>query len=492
MSFDLSRHLSDARIAAGAAIIEASTGTKYTYSDLMAMSRSAALAIQEGSPGQTIGILSENSTRAVAALLGIILSGNVAVPLDTGLNKAALDRIIKHSRIKSMFYSERFANTAKRLEKRPAKLRLSDVNITPPSGGNPWYVQPVAKRPAAIFYTSGTSGTPLGALLSYGNITENALSVISRVGIKNTDTGHLVLPLHYIFGFSFLLTHLIQGACVVIDNGFMYPPQVLNNIDRYHSTVFAGVSSHYAILISHGGFLKKRLPYLKKLLQAGDTLPPEIRVKITSSLKDKRLYLMYGLTEASPRVTCLDPKLSAKKSGSVGKPLDKVSTRIVDEIGNTVRTGVTGILTIKGPGVMLGYWRNAALTRKCIRNGWLITDDLASMDKEGDIFIHGRKGRVVKSGGIKVDLNKLEKIISSLKSVLNVRAVPYPDKVFGKRIVLYVQRASASLTAVLVKKLLSEYVPFNKISVSVQFGNIPVKNTGKIDHERLVPNEKMS
>jgi len=153
---------------------------------------------------------------------------------------------------------------------------------------------------SSIIYTSGTTGDPLGVLLSHRNILSNSRSIVKYSGISGRDSVCCVLPFYYIYGLSLLFSHFMVGGTVVIENGFMYPNTVLDTIEKLQTTGFAGVSSHYAMLLGLSGLRTRRLPSLRYFMQAGDSMPPRTTRELIRLFPKKRLYLMYGLTEASP------------------------------------------------------------------------------------------------------------------------------------------------------------------------------------------------
>ena len=372
------------------ALIEAgSGGDSVTYGELARRvdEKARELSSLGFKKGQRFGILSKNSIAFAEVFFAVSRAGGVAVPLSCGLNSGRIMKIARHAGISGLYTGKGLGregiSVAKALQ---VKVLHSGVR---------------ENALAAIIYTSGTTGEPLGVCLSHKNLISNAKSVAGYVRLSASDSVCCVLPFYYIYGLSVLLSHIFAGAAVVLDNRFMYPNTVLDSIEKFRVTGFAGVSSHYSILLGKSGLTKRKLPSVRYFMQAGDKMPEGLVKKLLSAFPEKKIYLMYGQTEASPRLTYLDPQLVMKKPGSVGKALAGIRIKVIDEKGRECAIGEEGEIAARGDNVMLGYWKNKKETGKALRNGWLYTGDLGYKDKDGDLFITGRKKRFVKVGGVK-------------------------------------------------------------------------------------------
>ena len=160
---------------------------------------------------------------------------------------------------------------------------------------------------AVIIYTSGTTGRPKGVMLSHANISANADSIIEYLRLTAEDKIMVILPFYYSYGMSLLTTHIKVGAAMVIDNRFLYPNTVLENMIKEEVTGFAGVPSHYNILIKKSALREFKLPKLRYVTQAGGAMAPVMIKEFIEFFPQVKFHVMYGQTEASARLTYLEP-----------------------------------------------------------------------------------------------------------------------------------------------------------------------------------------
>ena len=186
---------------------------------------------------------------------------------------------------------------------------------------------------AAIIYTSGSTGEPRGVMLTHRNFVANARSIVSYLDLTERDRVMCVLPFYYVYGLSLLHTHLAVGGSVVIDNRFVYPNVVLRAMQEHAVTGFAGVPSTFALLLHRSELDSTPLPALRYVTQAGGAMPASRIQEWLARGPQVPFYVMYGATEASARLTFLDPARLRDKPGSIGKAIPNVEIRIVKDDG---------------------------------------------------------------------------------------------------------------------------------------------------------------
>jgi acyl-CoA synthetase (AMP-forming)/AMP-acid ligase II len=291
---------------------------------------------------------------------------------------------------------------------------------------------------AVLWATSGSTGVPRFVMISHGNLTANTEAIIRSQHLGNDERAMLILPLNYCFGASVYHTHLHQGGGVVFDCRFMFPDKVLRAIDRYGCTTFAGVPTVYNILLRRSNIRSIAMPSLRRFLQAGGALAPQRIREMQAAVPMAKFYVMYGQTEAAPRISCLDPERLDEKLGSAGRPLDNLTVRIVDENERDLPTGSVGEILVKGPSISSGYLNDPAESRRVFRDGWLRTGDVGHLDEDGYIWIHGRKTAFVKVRGVRVSFAEVEAAVAAMPGVYECAAGAVLHEETGEALVLWI------------------------------------------------------
>jgi len=315
----------------------------------------------------------------------------------------------------------------------PCELVVGDAAVDGPAA------PPVETGPddlALILYTSGSTGTPRGVTLTHGNLVANTEQILAYLELTPRDSVLCVLPFHYSFGNSLLLTHVRCGGRVVIDNRFAFPQKVLETLARERCTGFSGVPSHYAILASRTDFLTRRWPGLRYLTQAGGAMAPALTRRIHAALPaDVKLIVMYGQTEGSARLAWLPPEHLPEKIGSIGRGIPGVSLTVRRPDGSECDVGEVGEIVAAGPNIMRGYWNDPEETARVLHPDGLHTGDLAYRDADGFLFIVDRVKNMIKAGANRVSPRQIEDVILELPEVAEAAVIGVPDELLGEAIV---------------------------------------------------------
>jgi acyl-CoA synthetase (AMP-forming)/AMP-acid ligase II len=336
---------------------------------------------------------------------------------------------------------------------------------------------------AVLVATSGSTGTPRFVMVSHANLTANTEAIVRSQNLLRDERAMLILPLSYCFGASVLHSHLYQGGGVVFDSRFMFPDKVLHAIKKYQCTTFAGVPTVYNILLRRSNLRSIPMPSLRRFLQAGGPLAPQQVAEMRDSVPTAKFYVMYGQTEATARISCLDPESLEEKLGSAGRPLDNLSVRIVDEEGRDLPTGQTGEVMVSGPSITLGYLDEPEESRRKFQDGWLRTGDLGHVDTAGYIWIDGRKANFLKIRGVRVSFAEVEARVASLAGVSEcaVAAVAHPEA--GEALALYiVPDKGAGEIVEKVRRSLPTYWTCESITI---VSHIPKTARGKVSRGDL-------
>ena len=425
---------------------------EYTYFDLkIAVNRIAKELLACGiQPHDRVALLEENSLFWVASYLAIMKIGAVAVLFPTTFLPEEIHKMERFIKCQAVCVKKRFS--------RKFSDALADIphhileDVLTPSGASPQVEEvetvPVDLDQDAVFnLTSGTTADPRVVRVSHRNIQANAESIIEYLHLNATDRIMVILPFFYCFGASLLHTHLRVGGSAVLCNTFAYPETVLDRIEETQPTGLAGVPSTYQILLRNSSFPERKLTSLTKVQQAGGKLQPVLIQELMATLPHADIYVMYGQTEATARLSYLPPGLLETKLGSIGKGIPGVELTVLNNSGDPVKPGDVGEILAKGDNVCLGYLDNPEATNKKFVNGTLYTGDLATVDEDGFIYVVDRKSDFIKSFGHRISSQQIESYILELPEIVNAAAIGVPEPTKGEAIkVFVVLRQNSQLT----------------------------------------------
>jgi acyl-CoA synthetase (AMP-forming)/AMP-acid ligase II len=365
--------------------------------------------------------------------LGAMYAGLVAVPLDERAVKDSAEMLLKATEAKALWTEAGIGDvwTNHGCIYLQGELAKEPIKFVPPAACE-------SSDLAALMATSGSTGVPRFVMVSHGNLIANTEAIVRSQRLANDERAMLILPVSYCFGASVMHTHLYQGGSVVFDRRFMFPDKVLQAVAQFACTTFAGVPTVYNVLLRRSNIRQIAMPSLRRFLQAGGGLPAQRISEMRAAFPSIDFYVMYGQTEATARISCMEPERWEEKRGSVGRPLDNLAVSIVDENGNAMQRGQVGELLAKGPSICSGYLNNPQETHRVYRDGWLHTGDLARQDEEGYIWIEGRKGSFLKMRGMRVSFPEVEAKVTGIPGVYEcaARAVQHPEA--GEALVLLI------------------------------------------------------
>jgi len=286
----------------------------------------------------------------------------------------------------------------------------------------------------AIFYTSGTTGFPKGAMLSSRNLLSTVTLSVRMLRLGRRDFGVMALPVAHIFGFTTgIVGGFYSGASGYLMR-FFDPEKVLRTIEERRATLFLGVPAMYNIMLQFRPE-KYDLSSIRYWLSGADAMPVE-HIKRLESLGG-RFIEGYGLVETSPIIS-VNPYF-ARRVGSVGIPVPGVKVRVMDEGGGLLGRGKPGEFVVRGPNVMKGYWGDEERTRQAFAHGWFHTGDIGYRDRLGYLHFVDREKDVVKVGGYSVFSREVEEEILENPKVHEVAIVGMPHPTKGELPVAFIQ-----------------------------------------------------
>jgi long-chain acyl-CoA synthetase len=484
-------------------------GRRYTYRDINSRAEGVAgwLGRHNVRTGARVAILLQNSIEYVVGYYGVLKAGAVAVPLNFALKPEPLRRILEEvdpaAAITSREHERDLAEAIGAMGRGGTEIQavlVRDKTFSWPSATFPvvgWEhaalpeeqgARPMEPDPsllASIVYTSGSTGSPKGVMLTHGNLVSNTLSIVEYLRLDENDIQMVVLPFYYVMGKSLLNTHFAVGATVVASNRFAYPASVLEQMVAESVTGFSGVPSTYEFLLHRSPLAayRDRLSSLRYCSQAGGHMASATKEKLLQALPGHtKLYVMYGATEAAARLTYVDPEILGRRIDSIGKPIPGVTVKVVDEAGREVAPGVTGELVAQGPNIMKGYWRDPEATRRVLDGDGYHTGDLGYRDEDGYLYVTGRKDNLLKVGGHRIDPAEIEAVLLETEKLAEVAVFGVPDSLMGQKIVaLAVPTHRDTEKREILLSCLAK-LPRHKIPSEIRFTEaLPRNSHGKID-----------
>lgn len=475
----------------------------WTYAQLAAASDvvRSALASRRLEQGDRVAVLVRNSPHYAAVYYGILASRCCAIPLNAQERAAVLARQLEHCGARLLIVERGHPE----YQALAAAVAGSNIGIAPIGvdddeggldrliaelgGGGPTStdLNPQPGDLAAMIYTSGTTGRPKGVMLSHGNLAANADAIISYLKMTPTDRGLCVLPFHFSYGNSVLHSHLLAGATLVIEDNFAFPKMTVQRMQDEGITGFSGVPSTFALMLGRCDLSEFRLSALRYITQAGGAMPRPLIERVRAQAPGAQLFIMYGQTEATARLTYLPPEKLDERLGSVGIALPGIEIKVLDAQGMELPAGETGEVCARGPSIMLGYWNDTAATAETLRGGWLHTGDLGHKDADGYLYIDGRAVDMIKVGAFRVSPQEIEEVIAALPDVEEVAVTAISDDMLGQAIkAVIVARAGGALDMRAVKAHCRQSLAAYKVPKVVEFAAaLPRTSSGKIQRFKL-------
>lgn len=465
----------------------------YTYKELEShIQKAAGMLWDKGiRKGDRVAIMLPNCPQYPVNFYGALSCGATVVQLNPMFQPAELLHILKDSETKALIILDRLLPLFQSIAGETPVKEVIAVGLEPDfTDGESAKEMPQVKIDpiddvAVLQYTGGTTGLPKGAMLTHYNIAANTLQS-AATGLVKTRKGEervlTIAPLFHVYGMT-------SGMCVTFHNGgnlILVPKfdveQVVALIEQTKPTAFPGVPTMYIALLDYYKTRQFDLGCLTTCSSGSAPLPLEVLEQF-NKVSGTKVAEGYGLSEASP-VTHRNPISGLQKNGSIGIPLPNTDARIVDIATGeqTLEAGEVGELVIKGPQVMKGYWNRPEETNLTIREGWLFTGDLATMDEDGFFYIVGRKKEMILASGFNVYPIEVENVIYRHPAVLEAAVFGIPDEYRGETVqAMVVLKEGAELTEQQLIDFCRTELAAYKVPAHVQFvQHLPKTAVGKI------------
>jgi long-chain acyl-CoA synthetase len=456
--------------------------------------RAAGLLRAKGiAPGDRVAVMLPNVPYFAILYFGILRAGAVVVPLNPRYGGSEVAYHVGDSDAKLLFAWHQFSDAA---EKGAGEQGIEMIPVEPGkfekllSDAEPHAeVEPREDQdPAVILYTSGTTGRPKGAVLTHGNIAKSTAVATTLVEMSEDDVILGALPFFHVFGQACGLNSATKlGACVSLIPKFS-AEATLEAIQRDGVTVFEGVPTMYGAVLNFDGRERYDTSSLRVGIAGGQAMPVEVMEKFEAAF-DIEVLEGYGLSETCAVGTFNYP--GARKPGSIGKPVEGIEVKIVDDDRKEVPQGDIGEIAIKGPNVMREYWNKAEATEKDLLDGWFHTGDMGHIDEDGYVFIDDRKKDMIIRGGENVYPREIEEVLYQYDGVEEVAVIGVEHERLGEEVAAaVVLKEKDSVSADELREFALEKLAKYKCPTKIWFlDELPKGPTGKILKREIEPPE---
>lgn len=467
---------------------------------------SSALAGLGIARGDRVAILSFNCHRFFELYYGVPQLGAVVVPINFRLTPQEIKYIVDHSGAKTIAVDPELAplieDVRSSLEgvehfilmsEKPREGYLTYEELL--AGGTPEFDAPEVSDDEllGLFYTSGTTAEPKGVMLTHKNMLANIRHSEGTYNYLPSDVYLHAAPMFHLADGAALFSHTFRGATQAFIPRFD-PKQVLETISRERVSLLLLVPTMLNFLLQQPDLASYDLSSMRHLTYGASPIAPDL-LRRAMKVLNCQFGQGYGLTEASPLLTVLtnedhivtDEK-SEQRLASCGKPVQGVDVRVVKEDGSDAKPGEVGEIIARGPNIMLGYWKRPVETEDVLRDGWLHTGDLATVDADGYIYLVDRKKDMIVTGGENVYSTEVEAVLYSHPAVKEAAVIPIPDPDWGEAVHACVAlRDGKRLTAEELIEFCRDQMANYKVPRSIEFieGELPKGGTGKILKKQL-------
>ena len=437
-------------------------------------------------PADRVALLMPAGRPYVLSLLALMRAGALVVPLNTRLTPTELQWQLKNTACRLVICHQRTSALAARIGDSDGALmtfdelaRQQQEDILPPMPRSF-----ALDDDLAIIHSSGTSGRPKGAVLTYGNLYQSALSSAYRLGVLPDDRWLCPLPLYHVGGLSVILRSLLYGTAVELMPTPQFDVDALNRV----------LTQRPITLVSLAPTMLRRLldarrqawnPKLRLVLLGGEASSPELLACCRQA--NIPIAATYGLTEASSQVATAPPRQTRQKPASVGKSLLFTQVRIIDRQGRDAPPKALGEILVKGPTIMRGYDGDPTATRRALRNGWLHTGDIGYWDEDGDLCVVQRRSDLILTGGENVYPREVENALRRHPAIEEAIVVGMTDAEWGQRVAAAIQvKHGKTLSPQDVMRFARQELAGYKIPRQIRFvDTFPRTASGKIQRQAV-------
>jgi long-chain acyl-CoA synthetase len=425
--------------------------TSCTFAELRDDALRFARALQDAGleHGDRVALYLDNTVDCAVGIFGVLLAGGAFTFVNPQTKAAKLAYILNDSGTRFIVteaHSAEIAATAVADSPKVARMFAtgSEGSYREAIGAAATEPRKATTEPselATLVYTSGTTGEPKGVMHSHAGLVFATASIAEYLQLDADDRILSVLPIAFTYGLSQLLLSVALGATLLLERSFTFPAKTLGRLRDEEATVFPAVPTVFATILAmseHATY-----PSVRCLTNAAAGLPPAMHDGLRRVFPNGLLYRMYGQTECI-RVCYLEPELLDTKPTSVGKAIPGTEAFVLGEEGKPVAPGDVGVLHVRGPHIMMGYWGAPELTADKVVNGpepgerTMSTHDHFTVDADGDLYFVDRSDDIIKTRGEKVSSVEVENALHDVAGIRQAAVVGVPDELLGQAVRAFV------------------------------------------------------
>lgn len=503
----LHEHLDAAAAAAPDRVAVICGGRSATYAELHQRALALArLLVDRGvQRGDRVLLLLEPGVEALIALFGVLLAGAAYSFVSPQIKHDKLKFLLADAAPRAVLADAALAARFSALLSEAPDLERVLVHGAPiPDGprfeewsrasASEWTELPrvIPLDLSALIYTSGSTGRPKGVMMTHQTMTHSLGSLLEVLRLEDGMRTLSVLPLSFNYGMYQILLNVAVAGTLYLETSFTYPAHTLERLAAERIQAFPGVPTLLARLLAVHATSGMRVPSMVCVTNTAAALPEALAAGVQRMFPNVRLYRMYGLTECK-RALYLEPELGSARPGSVGRAMPGSEVFLRTPEGQVPEPGEPGILHVRGPGVMLGYWNLPDETERVLRPGRypgervFVTGDWFKVDADGFYTFLGRSDDIIKTRGEKVSPAEVEAALLMLEGVREVAVVGVPDDVLGEAVRAYVAlEPGSTLQPAAIRRHCGVHLePFMVPRDICLMPELPKTDTGKIDKPGL-------
>ena len=465
-----------------------------------------ALAARGVGRGDRVAVMQVNCPQVIEAYFAAAQLDAIYVPINFRAKTEELERMLAIAQPSLFFIGERYlplvpalgdgalpSNRVVVLDGAATGGRLSYSGLVADASGDELHFPEAEdKDTTVIMFTAGTTGVPKGVMLTHESFSSYLLATVPPADPEIEETNLLTVPLYHIAGLQSALAAVYGGRTLAIMRQFE-PLEWLDLAQRHRANRAMLVPTMLKQLMDHPRFHEFDLSSLKVITYGAAPMPLEVVRQAIQEFPAARFINAFGQTETASTITMLPPEdhiLEGSPEGiekklrrltSIGKPLDDVEVRIVDEAGRQAAVGEVGEIVARGSRMMTGYWQEEAATRDAIRSGWVYTGDLGYQDEDSYIYLAGRAKDFIKRGGEMVSPEEVEQVLRSHPRVADAAVIGVPDPKWGEEVrAVVVSRSEGVTENELVQYCQQRLASFKRPHSVVFIDELPRNVMGKV------------